>query len=214
MYKRMMTAENLYDWKLKRNTGIRLAWSYDSETEPEHKYREDNKHFIKLANLLHSSQNKAEIWDKIRSKRFVFLKSIVKEEKCIGENLNNKKSVELIQDFFSSFSWVSHQPIFEKQISPETLAEAQKMFYHLTRCPNYYDTALVLKTFFLKLINNFPLKTILLTVVRIIETTMKNKKKNEMMAANDLLGKLDEIVRLNISTHPNDSIDFNSFGEL
>ena len=142
-----MTAENLHDWKSKRNTGMRLSWSYDTETEPEYKYREDNKHFIKLANLLHSSQNKAEIWEKMLKKRFLFLTSIVEEEKCIGENLNNKKSLELIQEFFSSFSWVSQEPIYENKISTEILAEAQKMFYHLTRCPNYYDTALGLRTF-------------------------------------------------------------------
>ena len=206
-YKRIMTTENFLDWKSKRNTGLRLSWSFDTETEREYKYREDNKYFIKLANLLHSSQNKAEIWREIREKRFRYLTGIVEEETCVGENLNHKKRVELMQDLFSLFSWVSNKPIFENQISAETLAEAQQMFYYLTRCPNYYETALVLRTFFYKLINNFPLKTILITIVRIFESTVKNKKRNEMMVANDLLRKLDEIIGLNIK---NDSINLNS----
>ena len=84
------------------------------------------------------------------------------------------------------------------------------MFYYLTRCPNYYDTTLELRTFFYKLINNFPLKTILITIVRIIETTMRNKKKNEMMVANELLRKLDEIVDLSINNQQNDTVNFNS----
>ena len=209
-YRRMMTAESLFRWKSKRNTGIRLSWSYDTKTEREYKYREDNKHFIKLANLLHTGQNKEEIWKKIRQKRFGYLTGLIEEETCVGENLNRKKSIELTQDLFSLFSWVSNKPIFENQISPDTLAEAQRMFYYLTRCPNYYDTTLELRTFFYKLINNFPLKTILITIVRIIETTMRNKKKNEMMVANELLRKLDEIVDLSINNQQNDTVNFNS----
>ena len=208
-----MTAENFFAWKSKQNSGIRLSWSYDTETEAEYKYRELNKHFIKLANLLHSTQNKARMWEQIRTQRFIFLTSIKdEEEKCVGDNLNQKKSIELIQNVFSLYPWVSHEPIFENQISTETLAETQEMFYYMTRCPNYYETALVLRNFFYILINNYPLKTILMTIVRIIQTTMKNKKKNEMMVGNELLRKLDEIVGLNINNQLNNTLDFSSLG--
>ena len=58
--------------------------------------------------------------------------------------------------------------------------------------------------------NHFPLKTSLITIVRIIDTCLKNKKKNEMMVANEMLKKLDEIVGLNINNHQNDSIGTDS----
>ena len=209
-YSRWMTAENFFQWKSKRNTGLRLSWSYDATIEREYKYRDDNKPFIKLANLLHARQNKSEIWNEIKKKRFQYLTNIIEEEVCVGENLNRKKSLQLIQKFFSSFPWVSNKPIFENQISPKTLAETQRMFYYLTRCPNYYDTALDLRNFFWRLINLFPLKTILLTIVRMVETTMKNKKKDEMMAANELLKKIDKIVALSIYNQKNDTKSFNS----
>ena len=205
-----MTADHFFAWKSKRNTGLRLRWSYDTETEREFKYREDNKHFIKLANILHTSQNKEEVWEGIRSKRFLYLITVLEEPKCVGENLNNQKTVELIQSFFTLFPWVSNKPIFENEISKETLEEAQKMFYYLTRCPNYYETAPVLRTFFYKLLNHFPLKTSLITIVRIIDTCLKTKKTNEMRVANELLKKLDEIVGLSINNHQNDTIDTDS----
>ena len=51
-----------------------------------------------------------------------------------------------------------------------------------------------------------------MTIVRIIQTTMKNKKKNEMMVGNELLRKLDEIVGLNINNQLNNTLDFSSLG--
>ena len=74
-------------------------------------------------------------------------------------------------------------PDFEASIAAETLAEAQKMFYFLTRCPNFYDAALQLKAFFLGQINSgFPLKTVLVTLARMLLTAFEKNKENELFA--------------------------------
>ena len=59
-FTRRMTAEDVSRWKAKRNTGMRLSWSYDDpQLEPDHKYRE-------LANILHSQNNKEQLWREIK----------------------------------------------------------------------------------------------------------------------------------------------------
>ena len=46
---------------------MRLSWSYDDpDLEPDYKYRDENKDFIKLANILHSQNNKEQLWRKIK----------------------------------------------------------------------------------------------------------------------------------------------------
>ena len=76
-------------------------------------------------------------------------------------------------------------PDYEAIIAAETLAEAQKMFYYLTRCPNYYENASGMHYLFLQLINRglgFPMKTVLVTLIRMLVTASEKKKENELIA--------------------------------
>ena len=57
------------------------------------------------------------------------------------------------------------------------------MFYSLTRCPNFYETALDLKDLFSQLINSeFSLKTVLMALTRTFVTALEKKKENEFIA--------------------------------
>ena len=104
---------------------------------------------------------------------------------------------------------------FENEISDETLAEALKLFYMLTRCPNFYDTAFELKTFFSNLINNsFPLKTVMVTLMRMFITTTEKERLNELLVTGNLFTRVDKMVGLNMSSQ--DDMPLASFihGEL
>ena len=73
-----MTAEDVSRWKAKRNTGMKLSWSYDDpQLEPDHKYREENRDFIKLANILHSENNKEQLWGEIKLQRNKILRKFL-----------------------------------------------------------------------------------------------------------------------------------------
>ena len=187
-FRRRMTAEDVSRWRTKRNTGIRLSWSYDDpELEPDHKYLEQNRDFIRLANILHSQNNKDQLWSEIKTQRNKHLEKIDEKEHCMGDNLfNDQLKQNLIADFFASSSvpgGVPDTPDYETDIAAETLAEAQKMFYYLTRCPNFYQTAPDLNNLFWSLLNSrFPLKTLLVTLTRMMVTTSEKMKVNELMA--------------------------------
>ena len=185
-FTRKMTAEDVSRWRAKRNTGMKLSWSYDEpELQPDQRYREQNRDFIKLANMLHSQNNKSQMWREIKAQRNKKLESITKRPHCLGDNLlNDQLKQDLIGGFFSSLPGsVPDTPDYEASITAETLAEAQKMFYYLTRCPNFYETAKDLKDLFSQLINsNFPLKTVLLTLTRMYLTAFEKRKENEFVS--------------------------------
>ena len=192
-FTRRMTAEDVSRWKATRNTGIKLSWSYDEpELQPDHKYRDDNKDFIKLANILHSENNKDQLWGEIKLQRNKNLEKVSyiylfgdKEDFCIGDYLRNDEAKKiLIEGLFSSLpGGVPNTPDHEASITAETLAEAQKMFYYVTRCPNFYETALNLNDLFSQLINSgFPLKTVMVTLTRMIVTALQKKRENELFA--------------------------------
>ena len=192
-FTRRMTAEDVSRWKAKRNTGMKLSWSYDDpQLEPDHKYREENRDFIKLANILHSQNNKEQLWREIKILRNEKLETVRhissffdKEKFCTGDNLRDDDTKQiLIEGFFSSLpSTVPDTSDYEAIITAETLAEAQKMFYYLTRCPNFHKTSKDLKDLFSQLINsNFPLKSVSLTLTRMYLTAFEKRKENEVVS--------------------------------
>ena len=204
-FRRRMTAEDVSRWRTKRNTGIRLSWNYDDpELESDHKYREKNRDFIKLANILHSQNNKDQLWRDIKIQRNKHLQKI-DEQHCIGDNLlNDELKQNLISDLFSSSSvpaGVPDTPDYKADIAAETLAEAQKMYYYLTRCPNFYQTALDLEYLFWTLLNSrFPLKTLLVTLTRMMVTALEKRKVNELIAT--MKGGIKQIFKGSfLSTH-------------
>ena len=105
------------------------------------------------------------------------------EEFCIGDNLLNKEARRILMEGLSSSlaSTVPDTPDYEAIITAETLAEAQKMFYFLTRCPNFYETAKDLENLFSQLINSrLPMKTVMITLTRMLVTTFEQKRENEL----------------------------------
>ena len=145
-----MTAEDVSRWKAKRNTGMKLSWSYDDpQLESDQKYREENRDFIKLANILHSQNNKEQLWREIKIMRNEKLMNISyiylfgdKEEFCIGDYLRNERAKGILIEGLSSLvGGVPDTPDYEAINKTETLAEAQKMFYYLTRSPNFHKTS-------------------------------------------------------------------------
>ena len=135
--------------------------------------------------MLHSQNNKSQMWREIKAQRNKKLESITERPHCLGDNLlNDQLKQDLIGGFFSSLPGsVPDTPDYEASITAETLAEAQKMFYYLTRCPNFYGTALDLMHLFSRLINSrFPLKTVLVTLTRMMVTALERTKVNELIA--------------------------------
>ena len=207
-FRRDMSAEDVYRWDNKRNTGISFSWSYDDKRLTEDlKFRSENRLFIQLANLLHTGGvTHHALQEKVKRSRNVFLKSLTQDEvannECQGDNMPNRGKTRAMEALSKELPQIYNEELnFENEISDETLAEALKLFYMLTRCPNFYETALELKTFFSNLINNsFPLKTVMVTLMRMFITTTEKERLNELLVTGNLFTRVDKMVGLNMSS--------------
>ena len=175
-FRRNMSVEDVYRWKHKRNTGLRLSWSYsDKELVQEYKYRQQNEHFINLVNNLHKLRNKDIIEEAIKKNRNVYLENLKMGETCIDNVIKSNDEIYKLEGISEDTT------NYGNEISDETLLEAQKMFYYLARCPNVYDKAFDLKNQFSRLItSSSSVKTVVVTLARLMNTSISNGNGNEL----------------------------------
>ena len=175
-FRRMMSVEDVYRWKSRRNTGLRLSWSYsDKGLVQEYKYRQQNEHFINLVNNLHNLRNKDIIEEAIKKNRNVYLENLKMGETCIDNVIKSNDEIYKLEGISEDTT------NYGNEISDETLLEAQKMFYYLARCPNVYDKAFDLKNQFSRLItSSSSVKTVVVTLARLMNTSLSNGNGNEL----------------------------------
>ena len=212
MYTRTVKAEDGDWWMDLNNTGFSLSWHYTDNDLLAQSFTTENKYFIKLANILHLKNNTDELWDKIKEKRIQYLEDNkedlkVKSNACNGENMKKYDKKLKLDNFFSSWSDISSETQYEN-ISSKTLRKAEEMFYFLTRCPDIFEGAGTMRQMYYDLMKkmNYPIKQILLTVVRMIVTSRRLQKKRELLVAEKILDLLDEIFSLDIQSLRSDYI--------
>ena len=87
---------------------------------------------------------------------------------------------------------VSSQPIYSHEVTEETLESAAKIYFNLVHCPT--DNVLM-KDYYLKLINDFPLTSILISLARLTSAGMESKSV-KLASARLLLFRLTDILDL------------------
>ena len=175
-FTRVMSVEDVYRWRSRRNTGLRLSWSYsDKELVQEYKYRQQNEHFINLVNNLHKLRNKDIIEEAIKKNRNVYLENLKMGETCIDNVIKSNDEIYKLEGISEDTT------NYGNEISDETLLEAQKMFYKLARCPNVNNKAFALKNQFSRLItSSSSVKTVVVTLARLMNTSLSNGNENEL----------------------------------
>ena len=187
-------------WRTRRHTGMRVSWEYSVPVQPEQGAREDNQVLTKLVNLLHATepQHHQQISALVRSARRHFLSRV--QDYSQLSCLKGKYSAQLeaqVSDMLGNISNVSSQGIdgVLEELSNETLQLAAETYIYLVHCPDRYSTVAYLPSFYSPVIQQASLRTLLLTLARMISTTRKSSKsssKQEMRTATLLLGKLAE----------------------
>ena len=99
------------NWQTSRNSGFRISWHFTPPPTPDIKldprFVEDNKLFIRLANIIHENQGVSEE-----------LKHVVDDifTHCTTEQFHNFE-----QDIMKKFANVLTEPIYAEQITEESL---------------------------------------------------------------------------------------------
>ena len=143
-----------------------LSWHYTpppAEREQDFRFREDNEHFVRLANVIHQdqgvTQDMQELVEEIKRGKTL-------ESECnIGE-LSEASNIAISEKYGD----ISMEPIHE-EISEESLEIAAKIYFGFVFCPDFDPETVI---FYKELIVKFSLETILKILAR--NLLMANEK--------------------------------------
>ena len=172
-------------WNDQRNIGMKVSWHYTEgrlgDLKPDYKYREDNKHFIRLANAVHQNvftEELNELADSIKEVKKV-------EDDCqVGELSSGIE--EMITEKFGN---MSEDSVYKDNITEESLEAAARIYFGIAFCP---DIGAQNEThqFYRDLFTKFSLETVLKTLARILFVAHEKKLTDHFKLARSLLTRI------------------------
>ena len=177
---------------------MRVSWRYTAKVEEENRRntKSANQLFIKMVNVLHdpAKGSKPNVENIARSTRLDFLSGLIfsYQLKCT----KGRYSPQLEEAVSDQLGNVSSEDIYRKEVSQETLQQAAEIYIYLVHCPDNYYPILSLKGFYTPLIEKSSLRTLLLSLARMISTTRTQERTGEMTTATLLLRKLSGKIEL------------------
>ena len=177
---------------------MRVRWRYTAKANQENPGKKNqNQLFIKMVNVLHDPAlgNNQNIENIARSTRLEFLSSLIfnYQLKC----QKGRYSPLLEERVSDELGNISSQDIFRKEVSQATLQRAAEIYIYLVHCPDNYSPIERLAGFYSPVIEKSSLRTLLLSLARMISTTRNQQRAGEMTTATLLLRKLSEKMKLN-----------------
>ena len=163
-----------------------ISWHFTKRVEPDRKYVGDNKMFIQIVNILHAGHTiPANELKKIRY-----------------SNLNGKDSIkcdsygkvqgyeDLVGEFVKKYHDISYDPVYSGEVTDDTLERAASVLFYLVHCPT---DNVEMKDYYLNLLDNFPLPTILTTLGRLSSAALESQSV-KLTTATLLLARLGHIL--------------------
>lgn len=175
---------------------MRVSWRYTANVSQENPAKSRNQLFSKIVNVLHdhTEGNNPSVENIARSTRLDFLSGLIfsYQLKC----LKGMYSPQLEESFSDQLGNISSEDVFRTEVSQETLQRAAEIYIYLVHCPDNYYPILSLKGFYTPLIEKSSLRTLLLSLARMISTTRNQLRTAEMTTATLLLRKLSGKMKL------------------
>ena len=180
-------------WTDQRNIGMKVSWHYtegrQGNLQPDYKFKEHNKHFIRLANVVHQNLFNSELHE---------LRKSIKEEKkveadcSVGELGSNIES--LIIDKFGN---ISQDSVYKDNITEESLERAARIYFASAFCPDI-EAENETHTYYRDLFVNemFSLETVLKTLARILFVANEKKLTDHYKLAKSLFNRMTDMMNL------------------
>lgn len=173
-------------WDHRQNTGLSLTWHLQPLQETEDGFREDNRLFIQLANIVHRDQGLSQAVKQT-------LEDISLQRRNQTECVTGKVSQD-VQTLMSGIpDYISVEPIYQNDITEESLELAAAVYFDLTFCP---DVHLPKVEYYQNLYQNFPLEAILKTLARVLSVAREKNLIENYQTAKALFNKTTEMLGL------------------
>ena len=165
-----------------------MSWHYTppQEIQPEASFTEDNKHFLRLANVIQlqgGSEGGLEgLVDEITREK-------MKGESCIVGEVSNTAE-QIISAISQNLSMEAINP---EEITKDTLERAAAIYFRIVFCPDY-DPEIV--KFYQDLFENFSLETVLRTLARILYVAREKRLTEHYNTAWSLFDRTTSLMEL------------------
>ena len=169
-------------WDHKQNTGLSLTWHLQPLQQTEDGFRVDNRLFTQLANILHRDQGLSKE-----------VKDISLQRRSQTECITGEVSQEVQTLMSGILEDISVEPIYQDDITEESLELAAAVYFDLTFCP---DVHLPKVEYYQNLFQNFPLEAILKTLARVLSVAREKNLVENYQTAKALFNKTTEMLGL------------------
>ena len=188
---------------LERIPGFRIEWNYNGPTPSGRNYLEENSNFIKLAKIVQKSNSSTAVWKAVREARFQWVKKVgSKAYNLCSENLMPGKFIDL-DGLIDSIEWNQglNISVDGEEISDDTLEKAAEMYVYLLYCSSDNGFKLVRwNLFYIDLIENYSPKSIINTLLGIINTAKHDVESIEYVLAIKVLENIKPFLSLGLLT--------------
>ena len=144
---REMEPEYFEGWKLKRMTGMKVSWHYNTSVESQSFYLDKNKNFIRMVNIIHKAQpgSVAKMWDFIKEIKASWSLDVAIEDALFWNEISAENMLKTLpisnylRDLEIEFNLtnISQEPMPD-EIKEETYKTASDMFLYLAVYPPRY----------------------------------------------------------------------------
>ena len=195
---------------IKRVPGFRIEWNYNGSTPSGRNYSEENSNFIKLAKIVQKSNSPAAVWKVVRESRFYWLKEVGSNAyNTCHENMMPGEKVDGIINYIERKEGLNISAESE-EVSEDNLEVAAEMYIYLLYCSSDNDFKLVRwNLFYIDLIENNTLKSVINTLVGIINTSRHDVESIEYVLAMKILENIKPFLSLALLTESLKNINSN-----
>ena len=197
---------------IERVPGFRIEWNYNGSTPSGRNYSEENSNFIKLAQIVQKSSSSEAVWKDLREARFQWVKNLgSKAYKMCYENQMPGKYIALdgLMNYIERNQGIDISGDNE-EVSEDTLEVAAEMYIYLIYCSSDNDFQLVRwNLFYIDLIENNSLKSIINTLLGIIDNAKEDTESINYVLAIKVLENIKPFLNLALLTESSKKINSN-----
>ena len=190
--RRLISEEEAARIRREKMPGIRVSWHYNDSFIVENDYKEENRNFVRLVNILHHTSSLEEVWLAVREAKYLYIENISKY--CKREMIKDSIVSEKL-DFIEAKLGVTTMPEVEESVNDTTLTVAGEMMVHLVYCHSHRRIQSWLQLY-PDLLTNYSAKALVMTLSRIASKVTELDNKFEFVLAKRMLRKVWEVLEL------------------
>ena len=190
--KRKISEAAVQTIKREKIPGIRISWQWNntSNINPDRNFLNENRNFIKIANIVHQIHpDTHQLWQFFKERR----NQLVELSSCANNMYKFSIIVEnqiekIIGDFVSYNSSNNSTPVSE--LSEAELRTASDLYLYLIYCPTWTDRSKQLIELYSELFQNYDARSIILTVAKIVTHNVEESNVFEYQLAKNIFEKV------------------------